>query len=89
MDFHLKTHHDFDFHYFHCAIPEDTVDVEMTIQMVDGIYTYKRDQATQKMSYSPWGRKVKPFSSLRKKIADYEQERKKTMKRETVIPSPQ
>ena len=28
------------------------------------------------MSYSPLGRQAKPFSSLRKKIANYEQEKK-------------
>ena len=44
MDFQLKTHCNFDFHYFHCDIPENTVDVEMTIQMVDGIYTYRRTE---------------------------------------------
>ena len=78
MDFHLKAHCDFDFHYFHCAIPKDTVDVEMTIWMMDGIYTYRRDQTTQITSYSPWSRQVKPFSSLRRKIANYEHEGKES-----------
>ena len=45
MDFNLKAHCDFD--YFHCAIPKDIVDVEMTIRTVGGIYTYRRDQTTQ------------------------------------------
>ena len=49
MDFHLKAHCDFDFNYFYCTIPEDTADVEMTIWMVGGIYTYRRDQTTQMM----------------------------------------
>ena len=34
MNFNLKAQSEFDFHYFYCAIPEDMVDVEMTIQMV-------------------------------------------------------
>ena len=55
MDFHLKAHCDFEFHYFYFAIPEDMVDMEMTIWMVGGIYTYMRDETTQTMSYSPWG----------------------------------
>ena len=42
-DFHLEAHCNFDFQYFHCALPKDTVDMEMTIWMVDGIHTYRRD----------------------------------------------
>ena len=42
MDFNSKAYCDLDFHYFHCAIPEDMVDVEMTICMVEGIHTYRR-----------------------------------------------
>ena len=38
MDFNFKAHCNFD---FHCAIPEDIVDVEMTIWMVNSIYTYR------------------------------------------------
>ena len=34
---------------------KDMADVEMTIQMVDGKHTYKRDWTTQMNAYSPWG----------------------------------
>ena len=70
MDFNFKAQCKYDFHYFYCAIPEDTADVEMTIQMVDGIHTYRRDRTTQMNAYSPLGRQVRPFSSLCKKITD-------------------
>ena len=76
MDFNLKAHCNFDFHNFHCALPKDMVDVEITIWMVDGIHTYRRDRTTQVTSYSPWSRQVKPFSSLRKKIVKYKEEKK-------------
>ena len=89
MDFYLKAHCDFDFHYFYCVIPEGMVAAEMTIQTVDGIYTYRRDQTTQTISYSPWGRQAKPFSSLRMKIANYEEEKKECHERQTLSPSSQ
>ena len=65
MDFNFKVQCKFDFHYFYCAIPEDTVDVKMTIWMVDSIHTYRRDWTNQMKAYSP---------SLHKKIMDYEEE---------------
>ena len=79
----LKAHCNFD---FHCAIPKDTVDMEMTIWMVDGIYTYRRDQTTQMTSYSPWGRQVKPFSSLRKNITDYKEQKKESHEKQNSNP---
>ena len=86
MDFNFKAYCNFN---FHCAIPEDRVDMEMTIQMVDGIHTYRRDETTQMTFYSSWGRQVKSFSSLRKKITNYKEEMKESHERETLIPSPQ
>ena len=88
MDFNFnnKAHCDFDFHYFYCAILEDTIDVEMTIQMVEGIHTYMRYQTTQMSAYSSWGRQVKPFSSLHKKIADYEEEKRRSQENKSSNP---
>ena len=74
MDFNLKAQCNFDFYYFHCALLEDMVDVEMTIQMVDGIHTYRRDRTTQVTSYSPCSMQVKPFSSIRNKDKEDELE---------------
>ena len=80
MDFSLKTHCNFHFHNFHCALPKDMVDMEMTIQMVVGIHIYRRDRTTQLTSYNPWSRQVKPFSSHRKKIAKKKKKKKKQRK---------
>ena len=85
-DFYLKGHCNFDLHYFHCALPKDKVDMEMTIWMVDGIHTYRRDQTTQVTFYSPWSRQVKPFSSLRKKIAEYREEKMESHKKRNSNP---
>ena len=39
--------------------------------------TYRRDRMTQAASYSPCSIQVKPFPSLRKKIADYQEEKRR------------
>ena len=79
MDFNLKVQCDFLFHKFCCALPKETRDVEVTIWTMDGIHTYRRDRTTQVASYSPWKRQVKSFSSLRKKIAEYEEEKRRSL----------
>ena len=46
----------------------DTVDVELTIRMVKGIYTYYKDHMVESAVFSPWSKSVIPFPSLRHKI---------------------
>ena len=52
------------------------IDIEVTIWTVDGILPYRRDRMNQAASYSPWRRQVKSFPSLRKKIAEYQEEKR-------------
>ena len=42
----------------------DTVDVELTIRMVKGIYTYRKDHTAESTVFSPWSRIMIPFPSL-------------------------
>ena len=77
MNFNIRVECEFLFHNFCCALPKDTVDVEVTIRTVECIHTYRRDRTTQAVSYSPWSRQVKPFPSLRKKIAEYQEEKRR------------
>ena len=77
MNFNIMAEGDFLFHNFCCALPKDTIDIEVTIQTVDGIHTYRRDRMTQAASYRAWSRQVRPFPSLRKKIAEYQEEKRR------------
>ena len=70
MNFNLRAPCSFVFHSFICALPKDMIDIEVTIQMVDGIHSYRGDRAT---SYSPCSRQVKLIPSLRKKIVEYKE----------------
>ena len=56
----------------------DTVDVELTVRMVKGIYTYRKDHMAKSMVFSPWSRTVIPFPSLKRKIQAYQDENKQT-----------
>ena len=51
------------------CLPTDTVDVELTIRTVKGIYTYHhKDHTVESIIFTPWSKSVIPFPSLRCKI---------------------
>ena len=52
---------DFIFGSIHTGLPMDTVDVELMIRMVKGIYMYRKDHTAESMVFSPWSRTVIPF----------------------------
>ena len=57
-------------------LPEDTIDVELTVRMLKGIHSYRKDCSTQISSCSPWSLQVCPFLSLTKKMEVYLEERR-------------
>ena len=69
---------DFIFGSIWTGLPMDTVDVELTVRMVKGIYTYRKDHMAESMVFSPWSRTVIPFPSLMRKIQAYQDKNKKT-----------
>ena len=64
----------FIFGSIHRGLLTDTVDVELTIRMVKGIYTYKKDHMAKSTVFSPWNRAVIPSPSLCKKIQAFQDE---------------
>ena len=56
----------------------DTVDVELMIRTVKGIYTYRKDHTAKSMVFSPWSRTVIPFPSLHNKIQAFQVENRQT-----------
>ena len=46
----------------------DMVDVELTIRIMKGIYTYHKDHTVESTIFCPWSNSVIPFPSLRWKI---------------------
>ena len=56
----------------------DTVDVELTVRMVKGIYTYRKDHTAKSTVFLPWSMTVIPFPSLQRKIQAYRDQNKQT-----------
>ena len=65
----------FHFSYFSCNLPEDMIDVDITICTLKGIPTFRRDCTTQISKCSQWGSEVRLFPSLRKKMRQCIEER--------------
>ena len=64
------------------SLPTDTVDVELTVQMVNGMYIYRKAHTTESTIFTMWSKKVIPCSSLRRKIQAYQDDKRS----ETVLP---
>ena len=59
---------DFIFGSIRRNLPMDTVDVDLTVRMIKGIYTYHKDHTVESTICTPWSKTVTPFPSLRRKI---------------------
>ena len=65
---------DFIFRSICTSLPTDTVDMELTIRTVKGIYTYRKDHTAESMVFSPWSRTMIPFPLLCRKIQAFQNE---------------
>ena len=67
---------DFLFGSIRTNLPSDTADVELTGQMVKGLYTYRKDHTMESMIFTPCSKKVTPFPSLRHMIQAYQNDQR-------------
>ena len=61
--------------FFSCTLPEDTIDVDITLHNLKGIHTFRKDRNTQVIKCSPWTSKIKSFQSLQHKMVLYLRQR--------------
>ena len=54
--------------FFFGFICMNTVDIELTIRMVMGIYTYHKDHTVESTTFTLWSKSMIPLPSLRRKI---------------------
>ena len=73
---------DFLFGSIRTSLLTDTVDVVLTVQIVKGIYTYRKNHTTESTIFTLWSKKVIPFPSLRRKIQAYQDDKRS----ETMLP---
>ena len=53
--------------FLKCALPEDTIDVDLKFHTLKGIHIFKKDYKSHTSRCSPWEAGVKPYPALRKK----------------------
>ena len=70
---------DFIFGFICMSLLTDTVDVDVMIRMVEGIYTYRKDHTAESMVFSPWRRTMIPFPSLQRKIQAFQDKSRQMM----------
>ena len=58
---------DFIFGSIWTGLPMDTVDIELTVRTVKGIYMYRKDHMAKSTVFSPWSRTFIPFPSLQRR----------------------
>ena len=57
--------------YFCCLLPEDTINVEVTVRTMQGTHTFKSDHTTQVISCGSWSSRLHLYPSLAKKMQPY------------------
>ena len=75
----INTVHDFFFSFVCTNLPPDTVDVELTIRMVKGIYTYHKDHTVESTIFTAWSKSVIYSPSLRKKLKAFKEDSRRQM----------
>ena len=64
--------------FFEWHLPEDTIDVDITVTTMKGIHTFRKDHATQSSTYSLWCSQIRPFPSLLRKMEACMEEKRNT-----------
>ena len=59
------------FRFLKCALPEDTINVDLKGHTLKRTHTFKKVYKSQTSRCSPWGGEVKPYSTLRRKMKEF------------------
>ena len=65
------------FGYFQCTLPQDTINVDVTMRTLGGINKFRKDHSTQSTTCSPWSIQVKPLPLLLKKMETFMDEKRR------------
>ena len=53
-----------------CALPEHTMDVLLKVRTRSGEHTFREDIYTRTLKYRRWNNELRPFHSLKKRVAN-------------------
>ena len=62
-------------HKLHCVLPENTMDVLLKVRTKAGEHTFREDVYTRTLKYRRWNNELRPFYSLKRRVADIFQKR--------------
>ena len=60
---------DFLEHNLTCVLPENTMDVLLKVRTRSGEHTFREDIYTRTLKYRRWNNELRPFCSLKKRVA--------------------
>ena len=60
---------DFIQHNLTCILPENTMDVLLKVHTRSGEHTFREDVYTRTLKYRRWNNELRPFRSLKKRVA--------------------
>ena len=66
---------DFVEHQLNCMLPANTMDVLLKVRMKSGEHTFREDVYTRTLKYRRWNNELRPFRSLKRRVADIFQKR--------------
>ena len=52
-----------------CVLPEHTMDVLLKVRTRSGEHTFQEDVYTRTLKYRRWNNELRPFHSLKKRVA--------------------
>ena len=61
---------DFIEHKLICELPSNTIDVLLKVQTKSGEHTFREDVYTRTLKYRRWNNELRPFRSLKRRVAD-------------------
>ena len=62
-------------HKLNCELPNNTMDVLLKVQMRSGEHTFREDVYTRTLKYRRWNNELRPFRSLKRRVANIFQKR--------------
>ena len=64
--------------FLRCALPEDTINVDIKVCTLKVIHTFKKNYKSQTSKCSPWGAEVQSYPALRKRMKEFMHRRQAT-----------
>ena len=61
---------DFVKHQLNCVLPANTMDVLLKVRTKLGEHTFREDVYTRTLKYRRWNNELRPFRSLKRRVAD-------------------